>query len=89
MNVFHPFAARREEERTMTRKQMSSLSLIEGRQVNVALRDGTRIDDCNLVSSGRNCPNSLWLFTNGEDVFIARSDVVDVWETDADPPRAA
>jgi hypothetical protein len=58
--------------------------------VNVALQDGTRIDDCQLVSGGRNSVPNLWLFTNGEDVFVARRDVLDVWETDAgNRPRAA
>jgi hypothetical protein len=32
---------------------------------------------------------SLWLFVNGEDVFVAVSDVVDVWEPHASPSRAA
>jgi hypothetical protein len=48
--------------------------------VSVALRDGTRIDDSNLVSSGRRRANTIWLFANGEDVFVPVEDVVDVWE---------
>ena len=73
----------------MKTQQERSLRLIEGRQVSVALRDGTRIDDCSLVSSGRNQVENLWLFINGEDVFIPTSDVVDVWVTDTIRPRAA
>jgi hypothetical protein len=73
----------------MPEQQQIGLRLIEGRQVNVALRDGTRIDDCNLVSSGRNCVDNLWLFTNGEDVIVALDDVIDVWErTTTDPTKA-
>ena len=72
----------------MNKRQASSLTLIEGQQVNVALRDGTRIDDCQLVSGGRKQVASLWLFSNGEDVFVPRRDVVDVWETRPEP-RAA
>ena len=73
----------------MKTQQERSLRLIEGRQVSVALRDGTRIDDCSLVSSGRNQVENLWLFIHGEDVFIPTSDVVDVWVTDTSRPRAA
>jgi hypothetical protein len=73
----------------MAKKRLSGLQSIEGRHVSVALRDGSRIDDCELVSSGRNHAPSLWLFTNGEDRFVALTEVVDVWETEALSPRAA
>ena len=33
----------------------------EGRQVSVALADGSRIDDCQLVSAGRCAAGTLWL----------------------------
>ena len=52
----------------------------EGRQVSVALADGSRLDDCQLVSAGRNGAVSLWLFTNGADVFVALADVTAIWE---------
>ena len=58
-----------------------TLTMLEGRQVNVALHDGTRIDDSSLVSSGRRRARTLWLFANGEDVFVPHDEVVDVWET--------
>jgi hypothetical protein len=73
----------------MARLQQRRLHSIEGRQVSIALRDGTRLDDCNLVSGGRNRIDNLWLFANGEDVFVALEDVAEVWETDTDHPRAA
>jgi hypothetical protein len=73
----------------MATEQRRRLQSIEGRQVSIALRDGTRIDDCNLVSSGRNRVDTLWLFSNGADVFVCLHDVVDVWETTADRCRAA
>ena len=60
-----------------------TLTMLEGRQVSVALHDGTRIHDSNLVSSGRRRARTLWLFANGEDVFVPLDDVVDVWETPA------
>jgi hypothetical protein len=59
------------------------LKSLEGRQVGVALRDGSRIDDAQLVSSGRGNVRTLWVFTNGFDAFVPLSEVVDVWEADA------
>ena len=48
--------------------------------MSVALRDGIRIDDCQLVSAPRANAETLWLFTNVDDVFVDVSDVVEVWE---------
>jgi hypothetical protein len=59
------------------------LQLLEGQQVSVALRNGSRIDDCQLVSAGRATTTTLWLFSNGSDVFVSLGDVVDVWEAQA------
>jgi hypothetical protein len=58
----------------------STLRILEGQQVSVALRDGARIDDCQLVSAGRATTSTLWLFSNGADVFVDLGDVVEVWE---------
>jgi len=52
----------------------------EGRQVCVALRNGSRIDDCQLISAGRVCTGTLWLFSNGMDVFVPSRQVLDMWE---------
>jgi len=52
----------------------------EGRQVCVALRNGSRIDDCQLVSVGAGATETLWLFSNGMDVFVSIGQVLDVWE---------
>lgn len=48
--------------------------------MSVALADGSRIDDCELVSAGRHQVHSLWLFTNGSDRFVSTDDVLAVWE---------
>lgn len=61
------------------------LARFEGRQVSVALDDGSRIDDCQLVSGGRHGVDTLWLFANGADRFVPLHRVVDVWEA----PRPA
>jgi hypothetical protein len=58
----------------------TTLQVFEGRQVSLALRDGSRIDDCQLVSAGRAAIATLWLFTNGDDIFVSLDDVLDVWE---------
>jgi hypothetical protein len=70
-------------------EQMTSLRTLEGRQVMVVLRDGTRIDSCHLVSGGRNRAAKLWLFVDGEDVFVARTDVVGVSAAASDQACAA
>ena len=67
----------------------TNLRWFEGRQVSIALRDGSRIDDCSLLSVGRNPLDTLWLFVNDEDVFVPRSQVIDVWESKGQRPRAA
>jgi hypothetical protein len=67
----------------------SILRPLEGTQVNISLRDGTRIDDCHLVSCGRSRLDNLWVFANGEDLFVPRADVVDVWGNDRNRARAA
>ena len=53
---------------------------LEGHRVGVALVDGSRLDDCELVSAGRHDTESLWLYTNGADTFVTIVDVTDVWE---------
>jgi hypothetical protein len=67
----------------MSQKRIAKLRLLEGRQVGVALADGSRIDDAQLVSAGRAGARTLWVFTNGTDAFVPHPDVVDVWEVAA------
>lgn len=65
----------------MTKEQATKLQTLEGRHVSVALRDGSRVDDCQLVSAGyRRQAGRLWLFSNGADVFVPLVDVIEVWE---------
>ena len=61
----------------MTAQQKRDLRRLEGHRVYLALADGSRIDDADLVSARR---TTLWLFTNGEDSFLPVDQVVDVWE---------
>jgi hypothetical protein len=46
----------------------------------VALVDGSRIDDCELVSAGHHGVRSLWLYANGADTFVPLDNVTDLWE---------
>jgi len=63
---------------------------LEGRQVSIALADGSRIDDCQLISAGRPKARTLWLYDNGIDRFVALADVRDIWEPGvAHPTHAA
>jgi hypothetical protein len=69
----------------MTSERLAERSeFLEGSRVSVALVDGSRIDDCELVSVGHGA-QSLWLHTNGADTFVAHMDVIDLWEVL--PPR--
>jgi hypothetical protein len=74
----------------MRNDQAAELSeYLEGRRVSVALVDGSRIDDCELVSAGHHGAKSLWLYTNGADIFVSLADVTDLWEIPPGPGRAA
>ncbi|MGH3115811.1 MAG: hypothetical protein ACRDQ2_01580 [Gaiellales bacterium] len=64
----------------MSSERINKMRGLEGRQVTVALRDGSRIDDCQLVSAGRAGARSVWVFTQGTDRFVPASDVIDAWE---------
>ena len=61
----------------------SQLGELEGRQVSVALDDGSRIDDCQLVSYGRHNVATVWLVADGADLFIPVDRVVEIWEAPA------
>jgi hypothetical protein len=64
----------------MTKNGFSDLKALEGGQVSLALADGSRIDDCQLVSAGRGRTGTLWVYTNGCDAFLSAEDIVDLWE---------
>jgi hypothetical protein len=64
----------------LTRQRLSHIASLEGRRVSVALADGSRIDDCQLVSTGRNRVRTLWIHANGVDTFLPHDNVVDLWE---------
>jgi hypothetical protein len=78
----------RRKEAAVTYRR-SDLQGFEGQQICVALADGSRIDDCQLVSIGRGRVVTLWLFTNSGDAFVPFADVVDVWASGSSGRRRA
>jgi hypothetical protein len=60
--------------------QLRTLRALEGGRVNVALSDGSRIDDCQLVSAGRGATTTLWVYS-GRDLFVPLDKVIDLWES--------
>jgi hypothetical protein len=69
----------------MSTRQVERLRALEGRQVGLALRDGSRIDDCQLIAAGRNRARTVWVFVEGRDTFLRLEHVVDLWEVVSDP----
>jgi hypothetical protein len=67
---------------SVTRERRNRFRSFEGRTVSLALVDGTRLDDCQLVSAGRHGTGTLWLYESGADRFVAVDAVVDLWESE-------
>jgi hypothetical protein len=63
-----------------TNRVVALMKCLEGHRVSIALADGSRIDDCALVSAGRRGDGRLWLYCNGADTFVPLSEVTDLWE---------
>jgi hypothetical protein len=64
----------------MSPQTLRSFRHLEGRHVSVSLGDGSRLDDCELVSAGRGLNASIWLHDGADDRIVAAADVVDLWE---------
>lgn len=64
----------------MTSQRRTQLRSLEGRSVNVALPDGSRIDGGHLIAVGRHQADVVWLFVDGTDAFLQADDIVEVWE---------
>ena len=65
--------------------RVAQLRRLEGHCVSLALKDGSRIDNGQLISAGRNRARTLWLFAGGSDTFVAIDEIVDLWDVS---PRA-
>lgn len=56
---------------------------LEGRRVGLVLTDGSRIDNCELISLARTGLRTLWLLIDGIDVFVPAAAVETIWEATA------
>jgi len=66
----------------MTRTERGHLKQLEGHRVSIALADGSRIDDCELIAVDRGRRGHLWLHANGTDSFVPMTKIADVWEVE-------
>ncbi len=64
----------------MTAETRRELRRFEGSSVNLALADGSRLDDVNLVSARG---TTLWIFQGGKDIFVPVAKVIDAWPSRA------
>lgn len=64
----------------MTVEKRRELRRFEGSTVSLALADGSRLDDVNLVSARG---MTLWIFSCGEDRFVPVTTVIDAWPSTA------
>jgi hypothetical protein len=53
---------------------------LQGRRVSMALAGGSRIDDCMLISAATRRIDELWVFLNGQDVFVPLAEITEIWE---------
>ncbi len=65
------------------------LRRLEGRWVSLSLADGTRIDECQLVSVAPSGLETVWVYADSEDVFLPLRDIRGAWEARPVPCRAA
>ncbi len=65
----------------MSPHTLSTLRRLEGRHVGVQLSDGSRIDDCQLVSAARRGSATLWLVVDDDDRMLTLDEVAELWET--------
>jgi hypothetical protein len=69
------------------RSRATALNDLEGREVSIALANGSRLDAVRLISAGRGRTPTVWVYADGIDVFVPRPNVIDAWESA--PARAA
>jgi hypothetical protein len=61
------------------------LSALIGKNVDLALDDGTRLDNCQLVSLPRRRHiGTAWIVNGGDDAFVAVDAITEFWEVSAE-----
>jgi hypothetical protein len=53
----------------------TNLRALEGQRVKITLRDGSCLNDYEVVSAPRSRVHTLWLFGRGVDLFVAADDI--------------
>lgn len=69
--------------------ETSWLNPLEGHQVSVTLRDGSRLDNCHLLSASRPGGQTVWLFLGGMDVFLPVAAIAACREASVTAPLVA
>jgi hypothetical protein len=64
----------------MSPHTLSRLRRLEGHHVALELADGSRIEDCELVSAGPR-RDTVWVLQGDVDRFVRVADIADLWET--------
>jgi hypothetical protein len=62
----------------------TKLRALEGQRVKITLRDGSCLDDYEVVAAPRSRVRTLWLFGRGVDVFVAADEI---YAADGDQSR--
>jgi hypothetical protein len=57
---------------------LAELRALEGDRIDLILRDGTRLNDCLLVSRGRLWAKTIWVVSDEIDHFIHLRDILSV-----------
>lgn len=73
-------AVRSDTGRSVPVTSARALRDLEGREVSLAMADGSRLDAVTLVSAGRGGTPTVWIYAGGIDVFVPRPNVIDAWE---------
>jgi len=58
-----------------------NLAALEGARVVLVLSDGSRLDDCEVVSAGRRRAKTIWVVAGEADLVIPLADVIGVMPT--------
>ena len=69
--------------------ETSWLKPLEGHQVSVTLRGGTRIVNCHLLSASRPGGQTVWLCIGGMDVFLPMAAIAACRGASSTAPRVA
>jgi hypothetical protein len=89
VNLYGTVEEVEESDSGSCQQALDKVPALEGRHVHLALVDGSRIDDCQLVSACRGSIDTVWVFTNGLDTFIPLAEIVEAWEATPTRRRAA